>query len=157
MAAKQYWLLKSEPENYSFAQLKKDGETGWTGVRNYQARNFMRDSMKVGDGVLFYHSNADPAAIVGAAEVSREGHPDPTQFDPKSDYYDAKSKPDAPTWIMAAIRYVGEFKQPLSLDELRKVAGLEKMMLLKRGMRLSIQPVTAEEWKIILKLGKPQP
>ena len=152
---KKYWLMKSEPEHYSFEQLKKDGATGWTAVRNYQARNFMRDQMKLGDGVLFYHSNADPAAIVGLAEVCHEGHPDPTQFEPKSEYYDPKSKPESPTWIMVGIKYLAALKHPLTLAELKKVKGLSSMPLLKRGMRLSVQPVSGDEWKIILKLGQP--
>lgn len=152
---KRYWLLKTEPENYAFEQLKKENETGWSGVRNYQARNFMRDSMKRGDGVLFYHSSTDAPAIMGTAEVSREGHPDPTQFDPKSDYYDARSKPENPAWIMVALKYSAAFKHPLTLAELRTAKGLENMTLLKRGMRLSVQPVSPEEWKIILKLGQP--
>src|SRR5688500_13874697 len=100
---KKYWLLKSEPEDYSFSKLEKDGHVGWTGVRNYQARNTMRDDMKLGDGVLFYHSNAEPSAIVGLAEVSRESHPDPTQFDKTNDYFDPKSKRETPTWMMVEI------------------------------------------------------
>jgi len=150
---KRYWLLKSEPEDYPFAKLKKDGRVGWTGVRNYQARNSMRDDMKIGDGVLFYHSNANPSAIVGIAEVSRESHSDPTQFEKSSDYYDPKAKRETPTWLMVEIKYVEELKRPLSLEELRATPGLEKMLLLKRGMRLSVQPVTPEEWKIICDAG----
>src|SRR5438045_2504473 len=123
---RQFWLLKSEPDVYSIDQLKKDGETGWTGVRNYQARNFMRDSMKKGDGVLFYHSSCDVPAIAGRAEVSRESHPDPTQFDAKSDFFDPKSKPDSPPWMMVSVRFVEKFAHELSLTELKKVAGLKK-------------------------------
>lgn len=152
--SKQFWLLKSEPNEYSVDRLKKDGQTGWSGVRNYQARNFMRDLMKLGDGVLFYHSSTKPAAIVAQAEVSREGYADPTQFDMKSDYFDLKSKPEAPTWIMVDIRYVATFPHPLSLAELKKTKGLEKMALLQRGSRLSVQPVRPEEWTIILGLTR---
>lgn len=152
--AKQYWLVKSEPSDYSFAQFKKDGRIGWTGVRNYQARNTMRDSMKLGDGVLFYHSSTEPTAVVGSAEVSRESYPDPAQFDKKSDYYDAKSKPDAPTWMMVEIKFVEEFAKPVTLAQIKSTKGLEKMRLVQKGSRLSVQPVSAEEWAIICKLGR---
>ena len=146
---KQFWLVKSEPDVYSIDQLAKDGETGWEGVRNYQARNTLRDSMKAGDGVLFYHSSCDVPAIAGLAEVSRESHPDPTQFDPKSEFFDAKSKRDAPTWMMVGLRFVKKLKQPLTLEQLKKVPALSKMVLLQRGSRLSVQPVRAEEWEAI--------
>jgi len=152
--ARAYWLLKSEPENYSIEQLKKDGTAGWTGVRNYQARNFMRDSMKLGDGVLFYHSNAEPTAIVGLAEVFKESHPDPTQFESRSEYYDAKSKRESPTWMMVEIKFVEILKRPLTLQELKQAKGLETMQLLRKGQRLSVQPVTPDEWKTIVKLAK---
>jgi predicted RNA-binding protein with PUA-like domain len=150
--AKQHWLIKSEPEEYSIDQFKKDGKTAWAGVRNFQARNFMRDAMKIGDGILFYHSSCDPTAIVGEAEVASAAYPDPTQFDKKGDYYDPKSKPEAPTWMMVDIRYVKTFQHQPTLAELKQTKGLEKMMLLQRGSRLSIQPVKAEEWNIILAL-----
>ncbi|HYG75452.1 MAG TPA: EVE domain-containing protein [Planctomycetota bacterium] len=150
---KNFWLVKSEPDDYSFEQLRKDGSIGWTGVRNYQARNYMRDQMKLGDGVLFYHSNAEPPAIMGIAEVSKESHPDPTQFDSKSDYYDAKSKKDSPTWMMVDIKFVEAFKRPLTLPELKKAKGLEKMLLLRKGQRLSVMPVSSEEWKRVLALA----
>ena len=112
---KRYWLVKSEPDVYPFSQLKKDKTTGWTGVRNYQARNFMRDLMQAGDGVLFYHSSSDPKAIVGTAKVSRSGLPDPTQFDPKGDYYDPKSSRENPTWIMVEIAFDKDFARPVTL------------------------------------------
>jgi predicted RNA-binding protein with PUA-like domain len=150
---KKYWLVKSEPDVYPFSQLKKDGSIGWTGVRNYQARNTMRDLMKLGDGVLFYHSNADPKVVAGVARVSREGYPDPEQFDPKSEYFDPKSTRENPTWIMVDVEYVKDFKRPVTLDELKAAPGLEKMVLTQRGSRLSVQPVTAEEWKIVCKMG----
>jgi predicted RNA-binding protein with PUA-like domain len=150
---KQYWLVKSEPDVYSIDQFKKDGQTSWNGVRNYQARNFMRDGMKVGDGVLYYHSSCDVPAIVGQAEVSKDGYPDPTQFDKKSEYYDSSSKSDKPTWVMVDIRYVKTFQRPVTLEVLKGTKGLENMVLLKRG-RLSVQPVAPEEWKIILELTK---
>ena len=151
--AKQYWLVKSEPDDYSFDQFQKDGKIGWVGVRNYQARNFMRDGMKLGDRVLFYHSSTEPQAIAGVAEVSRESHPDPTQFDPKSDYYDAKSTKEKPTWMMVELRFVEVFKRPVTRDELKKTKGLEKMALFRQG-RLSVVPVAPEEFEIIHKLGK---
>ncbi|HLX61075.1 MAG TPA: EVE domain-containing protein [Planctomycetota bacterium] len=150
---KKYWLVKSEPDVYPFSQLKKDGSTGWTGVRNYQARNFMRDSMQPGDGVLFYHSSAEPKAIAGTAKVLRAGVPDPSQFDKNSEYYDAKSSRENPTWVMAEIAFEREFERPVTLEELKKTAGLEKMMVVQRGARLSVQPVTEAEWRIVLKLG----
>ena len=150
-----YWLFKSEPESYSFDDLmgEADRTTGWDGVRNYQARNFLRDAIKVGDGVLFYHSNADPPAIAGIAEVVREGHPDPSAFDPESKYYDPKSKPDAPIWFQVSIRGVQAVDPPLSLPRLREVPELAGMELLRKGSRLSVQPVSEAEWKTILKLA----
>lgn len=150
---KKYWLVKSEPDVYPLSKLKKDGKTAWTGVRNYQARNLMRDSMKDGDGVLFYHSNTEPKAVVGTARVAGAPHPDLTQFDCKSEYFDPKSKRENPTWILVDIAFESEFARPVTLDELKATAGLEKMMLTQRGSRLSVQPVTEAEWKIVLKLG----
>lgn len=150
-----YWLFKSEPETYSFDDLmaEADRTTGWDGVRNYQARNFLRDAIKLGDGVLFYHSNAKPPAIAGIAEVVREGHADPTAFDPESQYYDPKSKPDAPTWFQVSIKGVRAVDPPLSLPGLREVPELAGMELLRKGSRLSVQPVSEAEWKTILKLA----
>jgi len=150
-----YWLFKSEPGSYSFDDLmgEADRTTGWDGVRNYQARNFLRDEVKVGDGVLFYHSNAKPPAIAGIAEVVREAHPDPTAFDPESQYYDPKSKPDAPTWLQVSIQGVQAVDPPLSLPRLREVPELAGMELLRKGSRLSVQPVSEAEWKTILKLA----
>jgi len=148
-----YWLFKSEPESYSYADLERDGSTGWNGVRNFQARNFLRDDVKVGDGVLFYHSNADPAAVAGIAEVVEAGHPDPSAFDPDSDYHDPKSKPEAPTWFQVAIRPVRPVDPPLSLARLREVPELAGMELLRKGSRLSVQPVSEGEWKAILDLA----
>jgi predicted RNA-binding protein with PUA-like domain len=150
----RYWLMKSEPEVYPLAQLRKDGRAGWTCVRNYQARNFMRDDMRIGDGVLFYHSNANPAAAVGLAKVCGGPLPDPTQFDPKDEHFDPKSKRESPTWMMVEVEFVETFKTPVSLAELKQTAGLEKMALTQRGSRLSIQPVTPAEWKIVLALGR---
>lgn len=153
---KNYWLLKSEPSTFSIEDLEKSPKktTGWDGVRNYQARNFLRDSMKAGDGVLFYHSNADPPAIVGIAEIVREGYPDDTALDKKHHHFDPKSKADAPTWFMVDIRHVKTFKKPLPLEALRGVAKLKHMTLLQKGSRLSVQPVSAEEWQTILDLAQ---
>jgi len=152
-----YWLFKSEPESYSFADLERDGTTGWNGVRNFQARNYLRDSIKVGDGVLFYHSNADPAAVAGIAEVVEAGHPDPSAFDPKSDYHDPKSKPDAPTWFQVTIKPVRAVAPPIPLARLREIPALAGMELLRKGSRLSVQPVTEAEWKAILELAGIKP
>jgi predicted RNA-binding protein with PUA-like domain len=153
--AKRYWLVKSEPEVFSFADLlkAKDKTTAWEGVRNYQARNLLRDEMKLGDGVLYYHSSTDPQIIAGTAVVVREGYPDPSQFDENSDYYDADSKKEDPRWFLVDIKADREFKHPLTRDELKATKGLEGMMLLKKGARLSVQPVTDKEWAIITKRG----
>ena len=147
----KYWLIKSEPGTFSLQDLKeaKNGTECWDGVRNYQARNFMRDEMKIGDQVLFYHSVTNPS-IVGTAKVVREAYPDHTAWDPESHYHDPKSSPENPRWMMVDIQFVQEFPHPLSLKEIRGLPGLEKMLLLRKGMRLSIQPVTQEEYRIIL-------
>jgi predicted RNA-binding protein with PUA-like domain len=152
--AKRYWLVKSEPDAFSFDDLlaRPNATTCWDGVRNYQARNSMRDDMKKGDLVFFYHSSCDPSAIVGIAEVARESYPDHTAFDASDSHYDPKSKRDAPTWMMVDIRALEALPRPLTLDDLRGVKGLEKMVLLQKGSRLSVQPVTAEEWETICKL-----
>jgi predicted RNA-binding protein with PUA-like domain len=150
----RYWLMKSEPEVYSITDLQRDGSTCWDGVRNYQARNFMRDDMRVGDGVLFYHSNAQPMGIYGVARVVREAYPDHTAFDPSDPHYDPKSDPANPTWMMVDVDYVGTFKTPVTLATLKATPTLEKMLVIQRGSRLSVQPVTREEWDIIMGLGK---
>ena len=151
--AKRYWLMKSEPETYSIDDLKKQGSTHWEGVRNYQARNMMRDEMKKGDGVLFYHSNTKPPGVVGIAKVSREGYPDHTAFDPASNYFDAKSDPDNPRWMMVDVEYVSTCKRIVTLDEMKEVPGLEDMLVIRKGMRLSVQPVSKEEFQIVKKLS----
>ena len=152
---RRYWLVKSEPEVFSFDDLWASPRrtTSWEGVRNHQARNFMRDGMRRGDGVLFYHSNAEPPAIVGTAEVVREAYPDPTAFDPASEYFDARSRPDAPTWLMVDLRAVARLRTPLTLPALREVQELAGMELLRRGSRLSVQPVTPAQWATVLRLG----
>lgn len=150
-----YWLFKSEPDCFSFADLwaASDRTTGWDGVRNFQARNFLRDQVQRGDGVLFYHSSAKPPAIAGFAEVVEEGHLDPTAFDPEANHYDPKSDPASPTWFQVSIRAVGPIDPPLGLPALRGVSELSGMELLRKGSRLSIQPVSAAEWDAVRKLA----
>ncbi|MBW2448406.1 MAG: EVE domain-containing protein [Deltaproteobacteria bacterium] len=152
--AKQYWLLKSEPNTFSLSDLAKSPKktTCWEGVRNYQARNLMRE-MKKGDDVLFYHSNADPPAAVGTASIAREAYADTYQFDPKSKYFDAKADPENPRWEMVDVRYGKPFTRALGLPELREQKALAGMELLRKGSRLSVQRVTAKQWRAILKLG----
>ena len=151
-----YWLFKSEPKAYSFQDLLAEpGQTtGWDGVRNYQARNFLRDRIKLGDEVLFYHSNADPPCIAGIAKVVKEGHPDSTAFDPNSDHHDPKSDPDSPTWYQVSIQAVRAIDPPIGLPELGGLPELKGMELLRKGSRLSVQPVTKAEWDAILKRAK---
>jgi predicted RNA-binding protein with PUA-like domain len=148
-----YWLFKSEPDCFSFAHLSAlpGATTGWDGVRNFQARNMLRDEIKAGDLVLFYHSSANPPAIAGVAEVVKAGHPDPTAFDPEADHFDPKSKPDSPTWFQVSIRAVRPIDPPLGLPSLRELKGLEGMELLRKGSRLSIQRVSDGEWAVIMK------
>ncbi len=155
----KYWLLKTEPESFSIQDLAaaKDQTTCWDGVRNYQARNFMRDEMRVGDRVLFYHSNADPPAIVGTAQVVREAYADPTAWNKADHHFDPKSSPDNPIWQMVDIQLDEIFPRPLGLDELRKVPTLKNMELLRRGSRLSVQPVKKSEFDAVLKLARPRP
>lgn len=150
-----FWLFKTEPDAYGFADLwaEPDRSTGWDGVRNYQARNFLRDQIQVGDGVLFYHSNVNPPAIVGIAEVVQAAQPDPTAFDPASRYHDPKSSPDAPRWFQVTIRAVRPIEPPLDLSRLREIPALAGMELLRKGSRLSVQPVRPEEWSAILQLA----
>lgn len=146
----RYWLMKSEPDECSIDDaLAAAGATvPWTGVRNYQARNFMRDDMRVGDGVLFYHSSCAEPGIVGIARVASGAKPDPTQFDPHSPYFDAKSQPDAPRWQLVDVQALRKTRV-LGLAEMRSVPELAEMQVLKRGNRLSITPVTPQEWQVI--------
>jgi predicted RNA-binding protein with PUA-like domain len=151
-----YWLVKTEPESYSIDDLaaERNQTTFWHGVRNYQARNTLRDEMKRGDRVLFYHSSAAPPAVVGVAQVVKEGYPDPTALDPNSDYFDPKASADNPRWFMVDLQLETKFARPLAIDELRGVAALAKMELLRRGSRLSVQPVRKAEFDAILKLAR---
>ena len=147
--------MKAEQEAYSIAQWKKDKSIFWDGVRNYTARNFMRDQMKKGDGMLFYYSNGKPSGIAGVGEVCKEGYPDHTAFDPKDIHFDPKSDPKKPMWYMVDVKFVKELKQIIPLDFLKKMPGLKNMALFKQS-RLSVQPVTEAEWKIIQKLIEAQ-
>ena len=150
----RHWLVKTEPAVFSYDDLARSPKpTVWDGVRNYQARNYLRDELKPGDLVLVYHSNAEPPAVVGLARVVREGHPDPTQFDPQDPHFDPKSTREAPRWFAVDLKAVAKLKRPLPLAELRQVPGLARMMLLQKGSRLSVQPVTGPELAILSKLG----
>jgi len=149
-----YWLMKSEPDVYSINDLARQPRKTdhWDGVRNYQARNMMRDEMKKGDLVFFYHSNCKEPGIVGIAEVVREGYPDFTAWDPEEKYYDPKSDPDNPRWYMVDIRYKRKLKRPVTLQELKKQPRLKDMPLLRKGNRLSVMPVSKKHWDCILQL-----
>ena len=152
---KSYWLMKSEPNCYSIDDLaaEKTKTTHWDGVRNYQARNFMRDDMKKGDEVLFYHSNAKPPGVAGLATICKEAYPDFTAFDPGEMHYDPKSKQESPTWMMVDVKYKKKFKQFIPLEELKKLKSLDGMELLRKGSRLSIQPVSKKHFETIVKLA----
>ncbi|MHC4377013.1 MAG: EVE domain-containing protein [Planctomycetota bacterium] len=155
MPKKRYWLMKSEPDVYGFDDLLAESEarTPWDGIRNYQARNFMRDDMRVGDGVLFYHSNAQPPGVAGIAEIASEAYPDPTQFDPKSKYYDPKSPKDDPRWLLVDVAPVEALPRFVTLADLKGETKLEEMLVVQRGQRLSVQPVTPAEWRLVRKMG----
>ena len=152
-ARMQYWLMKTEPDVYSIDDLAVDGQAEWEGVRNYQARNFMRDTMKLNDRVLFYHSNSKPSGVVGLARVAKEGYPDFHAWDPKSKYFDEKSTPDAPRWFMVDLKFERKFKRIVGLPELREVPELADMPLLNRS-RLSVQPCSKAEFELICQLAK---
>ena len=154
MMAQRFWLFKSEPNAYSFDDLVRDGTAEWDGVRNFQVRNWLRDEIKTGDGVLFYHSSAKVIGVVGTATVVRDGYPDNTAWDPGSDHPDPKSTPDKPVWFMVNIEAVTKFRDTVTPDEMRAVPELGEMMVLKRGMRFSIMPVSAGEFAIVDAMGK---
>jgi len=151
----RHWLLKTEPGVFSFDDLLQapDQTTGWNGIRNYQARNFLRDQMEEGDRVLIYHSSADPPVVAGLAEVVRRGYPDPTQFDPKDDHYDPESTPAAPRWYQVDVKAVRKLPREVSLEEIRRTKALAKMPLVQRGQRLSVQPVAPEEYALVVRMG----
>ncbi|MFG6466689.1 EVE domain-containing protein [Roseateles sp. BYS87W] len=144
-----YWLMKSEPDEASILDLQRAGTLPWTGVRNYQARNFMRDAMRIGDGVLFYHSSCPQPGIAGLAEVASAAYPDATQFDPANPYHDPKSDPASPRWLHVDVRW-RETTRLLSLKELRGAPELATLRVLEKGSRLSITPVTSDEWRAVL-------
>jgi predicted RNA-binding protein with PUA-like domain len=148
----RYWLMKTEPGAYSIDDLARDGRTSWEGVRNYQARNFMRDEMQVGDGVLFYHSNAEPPGVAGLARVARTGYPDPTARDPGSHYFDPKASAEDPRWYMVDIEFVERFPEIVPLSAIRDEPALAQMPLNHKS-RLSVQPVTADEFEVVRKLA----
>ena len=149
----RYWLMKSEPDAFSIDDLKKVKKEPWSGVRNYQARNFMWKDMNTGDGVLFYHSNTKIPGIAGLAKVASASYPDPTQFDPESDYWDPKATPEKPRWFLVDVSFERKFKQVISLELLKANAErLGEFTLLNRGTRLSVLPVTKAQWQTILKL-----
>ncbi len=152
MSERKYWLCKSEPDNYSIEDLEKDGETPWDGVRNYAARNSMRDDMQVGDGVFFYHSNQKPPAIVGVMEVSSEPYPDALQFDPDSKYFDEKSTESDPRWINVDMKFVEKFDNPVDREALKAEKSLEDMELFRLA-RHSITPIRKSEWDTIMEMA----
>jgi predicted RNA-binding protein with PUA-like domain len=152
-----YWLCKSEPDVYSIDDLRRDKVTGWEGVRNYQARNFMRDGMQPGDRVLVYHSNAEPTGVAGIAEVAGAAKADPTQFDPRSEYHDPKSTREEPRWLMRELRFVERFGRVVTLEELKSCKALHAMAALQKGNRLSVTPVTKAEFDAVLRMAKGLP
>ena len=153
MAERRYWLMKSEPHVYSIDDLARDGSTYWDGVRNYQARNFMRDNMKLGDLVLYYHSNTKPPGVVGIAKVSKEGYDDPTQFDENSKYYDSKSTPEKPRWQLVDLAFAAKFEEVVSLETLKADDDLDGMLVIKKGQRLSVQPVESHHFDRVCELA----
>jgi predicted RNA-binding protein with PUA-like domain len=152
--AKKYWLMKCEPAAYTIADLERDGTTSWEGVRNFQARNFMRDEMQAGDPVLFYASNADPSGVTGLAQIARAGYPDHLAWKKGHKYFDAASSPEKPLWYMVDIKFVEDFGGTVSLETLKQTPGLENMMVTRKGSRLSVQPVTKPEYDIVVRLGR---
>jgi predicted RNA-binding protein with PUA-like domain len=151
---KKYWLIKSEPDCYSIEDFKKDKKAAWTGIRNYQARNFMRDGMQVGDGVLFYHSGANPPAVVGTATVASKPHPDMTALDPKDDHYDPKATRENPIWYCVDMAYESTFTDPVTLPQIKFESDLAGIMVAATGSRLSVQPVSEKHFKKILEMGE---
>ena len=152
--SKRYWLMKCEPDAYTIDDLKRDKTTAWEGVRNFQARNFMRDQMQVGDKVLFYASNAEPSGVTGLARIARAGYPDEYSWKKGHHYYDPGSSKEKPLWYMVDIEFEERFPGTLPLETLKHTKGLEKMMVIRKGARLSIQPVTKAEYDIVVKLAR---
>lgn len=154
--ARKYWLMKSEENEYSIDDLERDGKTRWVGVRNYEARNMMRDDMSPGDRILYYHSNAKPSGVVGVAEVASEGYPDPTQFDPDSRYHDPKATRDEPRWYLVDVKYVEHLPERVPLATIKNEDRLSEMVLVNR-MRLSVQPVRKREYRIVREMAGAEP
>ena len=152
--AKRYWLMKCEPSAYSIGDLARDRDTSWEGVRNFQARNFMRDDMRVGDAVLFYASNADPSGVSGLATVSKTAYPDHFAWKKAHKYFDARSTKDNPVWFMVDLGFVEQFRATVPLATLKATKGLEEMKVVQKGSRLSVQPVTKKEYDIVVRLGR---
>ena len=150
----RYWLMKCEPSAYTIDDLERDKTTTWEGVRNYQARNFMRDEMQVGDPVLFYASNADPSGVTGLATIARAGYPDAFAWKKGHKYFDPASTPGKPVWYLVDIGFVERFPEIVPLEVLKNTRGLEKMMVIQKGSRLSVQPVTRSEYDIVVRLGR---
>ena len=147
-----YWLMKSEPDVFGIDDLKRVRREPWDGVRNYQVRNMMRDDMRTGDQAFFYHSNCDEPGIVGIMTIASQAHPDPTQFDTESKYYDPKSDPEEPRWLLVDVRYKRKLKRNISLKELKSHPELEDLALVRRGNRLSVMPISEHDWEFILGL-----
>lgn len=147
-----YWLFKSEPDTYSIDDLERDGTERWDGIRNYQARNMMRDDMRIGDEVLFYHSSCEIPGVAGIAKVASKPYADPTQFDPESRYFDPKSSPGEPRWVLVDLAFVRRLKRVVTLSEIKEQPDLEDMILVRRGNRLSIMPVEPAHWALVLSL-----
>lgn len=155
--ARRYWLMKCEPDAYAIDDLERDGATSWEGVRNYQARNFMRDEMQVGDGVLFYASNADPSGVAGLAEIVKAGYPDHYAWKKNEKYFDPKTDKKAPIWYIVDVGFVEKFQEVVPLATLKATKGLETMKVTQKGSRLSVQPVTKAEYDVVVKLGRRKP
>jgi predicted RNA-binding protein with PUA-like domain len=150
----QYWLMKSEPDVYSIDDLARETKPAlWEGCRNFTVRNFLKNDMQAGDLAFFYHSSTKPPGVVGIMEIVGDAFGDPTQFDPESEYYDAKSKPEKPIWIARNVRLVEKFSRIVTLEELKSTAGLEKMLVVRKGQRLSVMPVTPQEWQIVIEMA----
>ena len=153
MNSKKYWLIKSEGDCYSIDDLKKDRQSQWSGVRSYQARNFMRDEMSIGDLALFYHSNSKPSGVYGVAQVISKPHPDTTQFDSKDEHFDPRSSEENPIWMCVNFKFVSKLKHPISLQEIKINPKLEGMLVRRKGDRLSIQPVSQKHFDYLLKIN----
>lgn len=147
-----YWLMKSEPDEYSIDDLERDGREPWDGVRNYQVRNMFRDEMKVGDRAFFYHSSCKVPAVVGVMKIASEAYPDPTQFDPEDKHYDPKSDPENPRWLLVDVEFERKLAHPIPLAELKEASGLDGFRLIKRGNRLSVFPVSKKHWDRVLRM-----